>query len=209
MKNLLLACFFSFFPAFSVIADAQLPNKNRKDKTDLIVYFCEMFKPCYSETPNGVEFFKVFQTPDSFSSQADLYQQCLNMMRTIYNNNQNVIQSKDERNYVIIGKNKLENTKNSLLSRTGETYSAEYIIRIEVKEGRFRVSLNFDKFTIQKKDKTETYKIQDYYPLTKADYKKIDSSFDEVFFIYGGAYELLNMFEAEISKLNGNSDAVW
>lgn len=201
MKKIILLIFVC---VFSLNGMAQ--KKKHLEKKAKIDSICVALRQHYSETETGIEFSRVIQAPD-YINKEELYNKCLELMATAYKDAKEVIQNKDKDLGLIFGKGIfVENIYSNLVGNMGYR-ECNHTIKVEVREGRFKVTINVEDIHIVMAYLDATYPIKSFYPFWKdCPLKKIDDSFNATYFVYKDAISVLNHFEEEIIKKQINDN---
>lgn len=210
MKKVLLVLLACILP---IIVEAQKKSKHeiRAEKINAI---CDSLKPYYTETESGIEFSRIIKAP-LYESKEELYSKCLELMGTAYKNAKEVIQNKDKEQGIIFGKGVFIK-ENTTFTGINTIKKAEHTIKIEVREGRFKIVLSLDRINIKTyypslhSTKNNTYPIKSFYPFWKeCPIKKVDESFDYIYYCFADAISILDYFENEINKPSNQSNDDW
>lgn len=200
MKKLLLLFILCLFSANGM---AQKKHLQRKAVVDSI---CVVLKQYYTETETGIEFSRVIQAPD-YTDKDELFNKCMELMATAYKDAKEVIQNKDKEAGLIFGRGLfMEDIYSNLAGKLGYR-ECKHTIKVEVRDKRFKVTINVEGVHIALQYLDTTYPIKSFYPFWKdCPLKKVDDSFNSVYFVYKDAISVLNHFEEGITKKQDNDD---
>ena len=211
MKKLLLLILLVCIIPASVKGQKKNKHEIRAERIDAI---CDSLKPYYTETESGLVFSRVIQAPN-YPNKDELYNKCLELVATAYKDAKEVIQNKDKEQGFIFGKGVFVRDHTGY---TGiNTYKKiEHTIKVEVREGRFKVTLSLDHINIKTyypslhSTKDNSYSIKSFYPFWKAcPIKEVDTSFNHIYFGFVDAIGILDYFESETNKSSSPSNNDW
>lgn len=205
MKKVLFILFvlLSFMPV--------LGQKRTKHQIaiDRVNFLCDSIKPFYIETESGVEFSRVIQAAN-YTDKDALYNKCIELMNSAYKDAKEVIQNKDKESGLILGKGLFVSPIWDAWIGYCGYIKIEHIIKVQVKEGRLKVSLNIDNVKLERSGNVSVFPIKAYYPFwTDCPEKKIDKSFNTICFGFINAINILNYFENEIKKSASSNNDDW
>lgn len=210
MKKLLFTMLICLLGIPSI---AQKKNKHelRAKQIDVI---CDSLKQYYTETESGIQFSRVIQA-SNYTNKDELYNKCLELMATAYKDAKEVIQNKDKEQGLIFGKGVFVRDYSSWGVRTYK--KAEHTIKVEVREGRFKVTLDLDNLYTNISSSGPygstsefNHPIKAHYPFWKdCPIKKVDDSFNAIYFCFVDAINILDYFENEINKSAAAADDDW
>lgn len=201
--------FFSLF--FVLMAYPQKKNKHQEnlEKIHLVI---DSLSQYYTITDDGLLFSRVIQAPE-YNKDA-LYVKILEIFSSIYNNAKVVIQAQDKEEGVIIGKGDDENITYDNISGGRHITTVHHTIKVEVREGRFKVSITLTDANLAYYDmrgvKSFDYhhQIFKFYPFSgeAIKLKHRDDSFNTIKFSIINANSLLDRFEDKIIKKDESED---
>lgn len=200
MKKILLLIFVCLFSLNGVAQKKK--HLEMKAKVDSM---CVVLRQHYAETETGIEFSRVIQAPD-YNNKEELYNKCMELMATAYKDAKEVIQNKDKDSGLIFGKGIfVEDIYGSLFGNVVGYRECKHTIKVEVRDGRFKVTINVERIRIVDQYSDATYPIKSFYPFWKeCKLKNIDNSFYTTYFVYKDAISVLDHFEEGVRKKQNN-----
>lgn len=215
MKKLLLVLALVAIPFIAINA------KSKQQKAQEIAEaktYAESIKPYYKLVDDDVEFARVIQAPN-YPTKDALYLRCLEILNIAYKNSKEVIQTQDKEGGLIIGKGCfIDDIYATFLGTSKVGYrEAKHTIKIEVKDGRFKVTITVNSnlshiyATTYTRAQDITHKVVEYYPIWLGGVcpeDKIATSLGNVRYIFDDAINILDLFESEVNKPISN-DSDW
>lgn len=199
--------------AFSSIVSSYAQKKNKhEERLEQVHVVIDSLSQYYTTTDEGLLFSRVIQAPDYNKDQ--LYVKILEIFSSIYNNSKVVIQSQDKEQGFIIGKGDDEEIRYDNISGGKHINTVHHTIKVEIKEGRFKVSLTLTDANLayynMRGSKSFDYHhpIFNFYPFSgdKIKLKYRDDSFNTIKFSIVNANAILDKFEKEIQKKSTEED---
>ena len=199
--------------ALSSIVSAYAQKKNKhEERLEQVHVVMDSLSQYYTTTEEGLLFSRVIQAPDYNKDQ--LYIKVLEIFSSIYNNSKVVIQSQDKEQGFIIGKGDDEEIRYDNISGGKHINTVHHTIKVEIREGRFKVSLTLTDANLAYYDmrgaKSFDYHhpIFNFYPFSgdKIKLKYRDDSFNTIKFSIVNANAILYKFEKEIQKKSTEED---
>lgn len=209
MKKIIL--FHLLFFVFALGAFSQKRNKH-EERLEQVHVVIDSLSQYYTITDEGLLFSRVIQSPE-YTKDA-LYVKVLEIFSSIYNNSKYVIQSKDKEEGFIIGKGDDEDIRYDNISGGRHITTVHHTIKVEVREGRFKVSITLTDANLAYYDMRGTksfdyhHPIFNFYPFSgdKIKLKYRDDSFNTIKFSIINANALLDRFESKVTKKDNSDD---
>lgn len=180
----------------------------RVKQTDLVI---DSLSQYYTITEEGLLFSRVIQAPD-FNKDA-LFVKILEIFSSVYVDSKVVIDAQDKEQGVIIGKGSDSDVNYNNFSGARQVNTVHHAIKVEVREGRFKVSLTLTNVDMAYYDirgiKQWEYHhpIFNFYPFSdKIKLKYKDDSFNTIKFSIINANALFDRFEQKVIKEEGDND---
>ena len=195
---------------FTVTAFSQKKNKHelRLEEVNLVI---DSLSQYYTVVEEGVLISRVIQAPD-YKKDA-LFVKVLEVTSSIYVDSKEVIQTQDKEEGIIFGKGQFQETKYDKISGAREICTIHHNLKIEVKDGRFKVSITLNQTNLAYymmngvKSWEYEYSILNFYPFSQAiKLKHKDDSFNRIKFGITNALSVLDIFEQKTKKEETNDD---
>lgn len=194
-----------------LMAYPQKKNKHQEnlEKVHLVI---DSLSQYYTITDEGLLFSRVIQAPN-YNKDA-LFVKVLEVFSSIYNNAKVVIQTQDKEEGIIIGKGDDEEIRYDNISGGRHINTVHHTIKVEVREGRFKVSITLTDANLAYYDMRgiESFNyhhhIFKFYPFSgeaiKLKYR--DDSFNTIKFSIINANALLARFEEKVNRKEDSDD---
>lgn len=202
-----------FLLLFSLFTSTAFPQKKNKHEIRLeeVNIVIDSLSQYYTVTEEGVLLSRVIQAPDY--NKESLFVKVLEVTSSIYVDSKEVIQTQDKEEGIIFGKGHFQETKYDKISGAREICTIHHNLKIEVKDGRFKVSITLNKTELAYymmngvKAWEYNYNILNFYPFSQnIKLKHKDNSFNRIKFGITNALSVLDIFEQKTKKEETNDD---